>query len=86
MVQGLKDLGLRGVILTYAKETVFDIRDQVEFSPGEKDADAASAGYCPSIDAWREGTLQTIDLVCDGDYLALKLVGVPAKSIIQYAN
>ncbi|KAL4896849.1 FAD-linked oxidoreductase-like protein [Aspergillus ambiguus] len=76
VVQGLKDLGLRGVILTYAKETVFDVRDKT--SPTKRVGHLAAeteTKFCPSIDAWREGTLKTIDLVSEGDYLALKLTG-----------
>ncbi|GAB1218539.1 hypothetical protein ATERTT37_007798 [Aspergillus terreus] len=76
VVQSLKDLGLRGVMLTYAKETVFDVHDQVASRPDTENlASRGNITSCPSIAAWREGTLKTIDLVDEGDYLALKLTG-----------
>ncbi|KAG2411517.1 hypothetical protein HFD88_009073 [Aspergillus terreus] len=76
VVQSLKDLGLRGVMLTYAKETVFDVHDKAVARPDTENlASGDNITSCPSIAAWREGTLKTIDLVDEGDYLALKLTG-----------
>ena len=73
VVQSLKDLGLRGVILTYAKETVFDVHDKAVSGPDTENlVSGDNITSCPSISAWREGTLKTIDLVDEGDYLALK--------------
>jgi hypothetical protein len=77
-VRRLKDLGFSGVILTYARETVFDHRSQGTGIKGVHGPDKTAAGsdaqvaFCKHIDQWRIGTLETMDLIEDGDYLALK--------------
>lgn len=76
----IKDLGFRGVLLTFAKETVFDHRTLTEHSVGEaalkaKETNApldAKVAQNADIDTWRQGTLQTIDLLGETDYLAVK--------------
>ncbi|KAI0123928.1 FAD-linked oxidoreductase-like protein [Xylariales sp. AK1849] len=80
-VRSLKDLGFNGVILTYARETVFDHQTNTQHEQGvdsPKDGQSASDEkdvYCHHIDAWRKGTLETLELIENGDYLALKLTG-----------
>ncbi|KAH8664497.1 proline oxidase [Xylariales sp. PMI_506] len=78
-VRRLKDLGFRGIILTYAREIVFDHKTKTEHGHGssqssESPAEAASK-LCPDIEAWRKGTLETMECINDGDFLALKLTG-----------
>ncbi len=70
----MKDMGFRGTILTYAKETVFDYNQQEEFGPGmdAADIDGASSTKCPYIASWRQGTLDTVKLLGEGDQLAVK--------------
>lgn len=75
-------MGFRGVILTYAKETVFDHSTGSSHGLGiaeikSEDGDVsvnASVQQCPSIEAWRDGTLKTIDMTEEEDYLAVKYV------------
>jgi hypothetical protein len=72
-----KDMGFRGTILTYAKETVFDSRTNTSHAvEGGKNTEqnSSDAQHCPSIEAWRKGTLETVDLLGENDYLALKYV------------
>lgn len=62
--------------MTYAKETVFDHKTNSQFglgiaNGGEKGAPNASA-FCPDIEAWGKGTMDTVDLLGEGDYLAVK--------------
>ncbi|PLB50610.1 FAD-linked oxidoreductase [Aspergillus steynii IBT 23096] len=72
----MKDLGFRGTILTYAKETVFDHKTNKSHGLGiTTDLAQEKTQHCPTIEAWRKGTLETIDLLGDGDYLAVKLSG-----------
>ena len=73
-VRRLKDLGFSGVILTYARETVFDHRSDRSGIQGVSEAKgvAQSTAFCKHIDEWRNGTLGTMKLIEDGDYLALK--------------
>lgn len=89
-VQQFKDLGFRGVILTYAKETVFNHSTKTEQALGvaeiemkEKDGSVETKlKKCANTEAWRKGTLETIDLLGEGDYLAMKYV----RCILIFAN
>ncbi|KAF1851668.1 pyrroline-5-carboxylate reductase [Cucurbitaria berberidis CBS 394.84] len=76
-VKELKDLGFKGVILTYAKEMVFDHKSK---SSNHHTSDKFFEKECAvtkdcDIEAWRVGTLGTADLICEGDILALKTTG-----------
>jgi hypothetical protein len=75
-VQQLKDLGFKGVILTYAKETVFDTKSKASedlSSTSEKSNEVqAAATNDTDIESWRVGTLKTVDLISGGDILAIK--------------
>ncbi|KAL2809275.1 FAD-linked oxidoreductase-like protein [Aspergillus granulosus] len=73
-IQELKDMGFRGVIMTYAKETVFDHRTNTEHGLGITDS-KSHGGHCASIEAWRKGTLETVEQLEHSDYLAVKLTG-----------
>jgi hypothetical protein len=76
-VKQLKDLGFKGVILTYAKEMVFDHKNEsANHHTSDKFVDAkAVAAHDTDIEAWRAGTLRTLDLISEGDILALKTTG-----------
>ncbi|KAI1861298.1 uncharacterized protein JN550_010977 [Neoarthrinium moseri] len=83
-VKALKDLGFKGVILTYARETVFDNDSKSGNMQGveeveDKEATSSKASFCPSIEEWRVGTLKTIELIAEGDMLALKMTGAGSK-------
>ncbi|KAK1580106.1 proline dehydrogenase [Colletotrichum navitas] len=73
-VQRLKALGFRGVILTYAKETVFDHLTQSAIEHG-KVSGASVGGFDADIEDWKRGTLETAAQIEEGDYLAIKLTG-----------
>ncbi|KAF2850965.1 FAD-linked oxidoreductase [Plenodomus tracheiphilus IPT5] len=74
-VRQLKDLGFKGVILTFAKETVFDHRSKsADLLSSEKPVETAVA-HDADIETWRVGTLKTVDLISAGDILALKTTG-----------
>ncbi len=75
-VQRLKGLGFKGVILTYAKEMVFDHKAKAANQHGSvKDQDVkVTLASDPDIEVWRTGTLKTLDLISKGDILALKYV------------
>lgn len=84
--QQIRDLGFRGVLLTFAKETVFDHRTCTEHSVGEAALEAREnslpldpkVALNADIEAWHKGTLDTIDLLGETDYLAVKSVPVRA--------
>ncbi|KAK1974522.1 proline dehydrogenase [Colletotrichum cereale] len=73
-VQRLKALGFRGMILTYAKETVFDHLTQSTVEHG-KVSGASVGGFDADIEDWKRGTLETAAQIEEGDFLAIKLTG-----------
>ena len=77
-VKALKDLGFRGVILTYASEMVFDHKSGNDHSLGAVAEETKDEGTGVRIDnvieSWRAGTVGTIDLIDEGDILAIKWV------------
>ncbi|KAL4735373.1 FAD-linked oxidoreductase-like protein [Aspergillus similis] len=84
-IRQLADMGFQGTIMTYAKETVFDAKTKTQTGlgvtngPGKQEGTEPMAArgetFCPQIEAWRKGTVETIDLLGANDYLALKLTG-----------
>jgi hypothetical protein len=85
-VQQLKDLGFKGVILTYAKETVFDTKSNTStlLSSASEEMQTAVAEDT-DIEEWRVGTLKTVDLISEGDILAIKYAPFsPLLHISQY--
>ncbi|KAK1538306.1 hypothetical protein CPAR01_08419 [Colletotrichum paranaense] len=75
----IKRMGFRGAILTYAREIVVDNTTEEESGRGLKEMDSASEIESDAgIDAWREGVLETADMLSEGDILALKLTGAGA--------
>jgi hypothetical protein len=80
-IQELKDMGFRGVIMTYAKETVFDHSTKTAHGLGIA-ASESQEGHCTNIEAWRKGTMETVEQLENGDYLAVKCVleHCPARS------
>lgn len=77
-VQQLKNLGFKGVILTYAKEMVFDSNskssDHLSSTTEKFPEMEAAVTEDTDIEAWRVGTLKTVDLISEGDILAIKYV------------
>ncbi|KAL1625445.1 proline dehydrogenase [Diplodia seriata] len=71
----LREIGFRGTILTYAKETVFDHRTNTENRMGVAANEDVQEAKCENIAEWREGTLKTVELLEEGDQLALKVTG-----------
>ncbi|KAG9569193.1 proline oxidase, partial [Aureobasidium melanogenum] len=92
--QQIKDLGFQGVLLTFAKETVFDHRTCTEHSVGEAALESIenSLPLDPKvvvnadIESWRKGTLDTIDLLGETDYLAVKLTGAGPEVTKAFAE
>lgn len=75
-------MGFKGVIMTFAKETVFDHSTGNQQGLGVAALESEKTGQtphpivtqCASIEAWRQGTLETVDQLSEGDYLATKYV------------
>ncbi|KXJ85465.1 proline oxidase-like protein [Microdochium bolleyi] len=87
-VRTLKDLGFRGVILTYARETVFDHKTQSAhglLGAHQEKTSAAAEETDTCIEEWKNGTLETAALVEEGDFLALKLTGAGPRVTTAFA-
>lgn len=67
-------MGFRGVILTYAKEIVVDAnaKKAVTAEPNNASGEVFASSADPSITSWKDGVMQTVKLLGDGDFLALK--------------
>ncbi|KAL1958001.1 hypothetical protein VTO42DRAFT_5213 [Malbranchea cinnamomea] len=86
-IRQLKALGLRGVILTYAREIVFDTRASADSNSTKKRTDSPDreSKHCPDIEEWIRGALKTLHLLEENDYLALKLTGAGIKAAEAFA-
>ena len=79
-IENIKDMGFRGVILTYAREVVVDSSTEQEVGVGaleyKKDATELEkeVAFDEGIQAWRDGVLETASMLGEGDFLALKYV------------
>lgn len=62
-IQNIKALGCRGVLLGYAREVLVGENQNAAI-----DAKAARA----EIEMWLDGTLRTVDMAQEGDFVALK--------------
>lgn len=71
-MKAMKDMGFRGTILTYARETVFDHRTNKSYGHGTHTAVEGESDTCRDIEAWRLGALDTCSMLGEGDQLALK--------------
>ncbi|KAH8592130.1 FAD-linked oxidoreductase-like protein [Bisporella sp. PMI_857] len=76
-IASLKTLGYKGVILNYAKEVVL--------SPSEKAALKSSGPSIASVETelkpWANGTLETVRLTSEGDFVALKFSGAGSQAL-----
>ena len=64
-VDGLKNIGFKGVILCYAREIVLDEKEKQNLSScGE--GDALEASIQNEIVPWEKGTLETVRLTSPG--------------------
>ncbi|GAD93366.1 conserved hypothetical protein [Paecilomyces variotii No. 5] len=82
-IQNLKRMGYTGVILGYAKEVVMD--------EDEASASGATAGRAEDVAEkqkntreildWKDGTMRTVELADDGDFVALKFTGAGKQAL-----
>ena len=87
-VRGLKDLGFRGVMLTYGKENVLkkgEHVDPVQADPNSTNGEEKMEDI-EDIEAWKEGTLKTVGMADDSDFVALKFSGAGNTAIQQLSS
>lgn len=68
----LKGLGFSGVILGYAREVVLTEAQTKELASCGLEGDVAEECVRSEVLPWKEGTLETVRLASEGDYVALK--------------
>ena len=76
-ISGIKKMGFKGVILTYAKEIVIDASRHERESGAhlqKLEAQEISPQALADIESWRSGVLHTLSMAGENDFLALKLV------------
>ena len=78
-IRRLKDMGFKGVILTYAREVAVDSSTKQKAAQRTAIGDAPvslegndEAGFNEDIETWRQGVLQTVAMLGESDFLALK--------------
>ncbi|KAL1964778.1 hypothetical protein VTN77DRAFT_6645 [Rasamsonia byssochlamydoides] len=71
-IDDIKQLGYRGVLLGYAREVLVG-----ESNTSPQDEKAARE----EVDTWLQGTLQTVDMATEGDFVALKLTGMGTQAL-----
>ncbi|KAJ5669739.1 hypothetical protein N7462_010809 [Penicillium macrosclerotiorum] len=71
-IRNIKDLGCRGVLLGYAREVL--VGENQEAAIDEKAALA-------EIQMWLDGTLRTVDMAQEGDFVALKFTGMGTDAL-----
>lgn len=80
-VKGLKSMGYKGVILAYGKEIVLEKGEKVDISSNQPADPTAEK----DVQAWREGTLQTVQMAEEGDMIGLKFTGAGREAVRQLA-
>lgn len=76
-VQSLRQLGMKGVILNYAKE----VDTPGAAAEGSEKAAEAQRLHEQQVSQWLDGTLKTIEYAPSGDYVAIKFSGAGAKVV-----
>ncbi|KAL4891445.1 FAD-linked oxidoreductase-like protein [Aspergillus ambiguus] len=76
-VQDMKSLGFKGVILGYARESIAQLDDSPHV-PVEKKQEAAAAR---AVEEWKQGNLQTLQMIEAGDYLNVKFTGAGPAAV-----
>ncbi|KAF5683946.1 aspartate aminotransferase cytoplasmic [Fusarium circinatum] len=85
-MKSLQDMGFKGTILTFAKETVFDAKTGKGQGFGIEASSSNESQWCENIEAWREGTVRTVELLREGDQLAVKMTGAGPGVCDAFAN
>lgn len=71
-IASLKGIGFSGVILGYAREVVLTKEQERALASSGLEGDVADECVRSEVLPWKEGTLETVRLASEGDYVALK--------------
>ncbi|PLB48461.1 FAD-linked oxidoreductase [Aspergillus steynii IBT 23096] len=82
----IKNMGMKGVILTYAREIGSD-NSSISTPEGTSEQrekgtalDKPSSSQDPQIEAWCVGVMETVEMIGEHDFLALKFTGAGAAA------
>lgn len=79
-IDGLQDMGYKGVILGYAKEVVLEGNIASTFDPATESAEQERCNT-EDLSAWEKGTLDTVELCKEDDFVALKFTGAGRQAL-----
>ena len=85
--QGLKLLGFKGVILAYGKEIILEKGERpiLGNTNASDKGDIVSTVAIEEVQAWKEGTMTTVEMTEPGDFVALKFSGAGRDVMRQLA-
>lgn len=83
-IRNLKGIGFNGVMLCYAKEVVLT-KEQLAAAPKDQGQETEEC-IRDEIAPWAEGTLETVRMATEGDYVALKFTGAGRLALYQLQN
>ena len=84
-IDGLKNLGFKGVILGYAREVVMN-DEQKDGLKSCGEYEAAEACIRSEIIPWAKGTLETVRLASPTDFVALKFTGAGSQALYDLSR
>lgn len=90
--QGLRNVGFRGIILSYGKEIVLEKGEKARLLSRsaaystEPCSLEDQANISQDVAAWRRGTLATVGMTEEGDFVALKFSGAGKDAMRQLAG
>ncbi|CAG8952877.1 hypothetical protein HYFRA_00007591 [Hymenoscyphus fraxineus] len=79
-INGMKELGFKGVILGYAKEVVMD-EAQADSLTSCGSSEALETCIRDEIIPWKEGSIETVKLAGPDDFVALKFTGAGSQAL-----
>jgi proline dehydrogenase len=83
----LKALGFKGVILGYGREVVMDQTEAGALGGESPECERIEEERCKEeVEEWKKGTLETVRLADDGDFVALKFTGAGKEALRLLAN
>ena len=80
----LKKIGYAGVILAHGKEIVLEKGEKVEVSSGTSTG-SEDHGTLKEVQEWKDGTLKTVEMAEEGDFIGLKFSGAGRDAMRQLA-
>jgi proline dehydrogenase len=81
-MKSLKEMGFKGIMLCYAKEVVLDEAESNNLDVSAASAETESpAAIEKEILPWKTGTLETVSMTTQGDFVAVKFTGAGSSAL-----